>query len=79
MDVESKLRRWQKEVAEARTQKDKLEGERESILRRLRDEHDLSGMEDARAFVEREKEEKDRLGEKLEEKIRRIEEKYGFE
>ncbi len=77
--VETKLRRFQEEIAEAGTQESRLEGEKESILKRLDEEHDLSGSKEAKTFVEKTKEEKQQLSEELNEKLQQIEERYGFE
>lgn len=78
-ETETKLRRFQEEIAEARTQESKLEGERESILKRWKDEHGLFDVEDARAFVDETEKEKRQLSKKLEEKLQQIKENYGFE
>ena len=79
MDDETKLRRFQEEIAEAGTQESRLEGEKESILKRLDEEHGLSGSKEGKAFVKRTEEEKQQLKEALEKKLRQIEEGYGFE
>ena len=79
MSVEAKLKRYQEEVTEARTQGSKLEGERDSILKRLSEEHDLPGKKEAQEFVDTEKEEQHSLEVGLETILQRIEKKYGFE
>lgn len=78
-EVETKLHRFQKEITEAGVQESRMEGEKESILRSLDEEHDLSGESKAKAFVKKAEEERQELDVELKRKLRQIEEKYGFE
>lgn len=77
-EVEAKLKRFQKEIIDAGTQESKLIGEKESILKRLKGEYKLGSSDEARTFVDVEKEKKQKLNEELNDKLQQIERDYGF-
>lgn len=79
MTTEEKLRKYQREVSEASSKVSELEGEKKSILRQWRDDHGLSGLKDAEAFVKDGEKEKEELSDELAQVLRQIEEQYGFE
>jgi hypothetical protein len=79
MDMETKLKRFRKDVLEAQTKFSKLEGERESILRRLKDEDGLSGVDGAKAYVKSQEVGKKELSGELDGVLHTLKADFGFD
>lgn len=79
MDLETKLKKFWEKVTEAKTRFSRLEGERESILRRLKEEDGLDGVEGAKEYVESQEKGKKKLAGELDGVLRTLKEDFGFE
>lgn len=79
MDLETKLKRWWEKVMEAKTRFSKLEGEKESILRRLKEEDGLSGVKEAGEYVKSQERGREKLDGELDGVLRTLKEDFGFE
>jgi len=79
MDLESKLKKWWAKVSESKMRFSRAEGEKESILRRLKEEEGLSGVEEARKHVKRQERKKEDLADELDGVLHTLKEDFGFE
>uniref|UniRef100_A0A6M3M6N9 Uncharacterized protein n=1 Tax=viral metagenome TaxID=1070528 RepID=A0A6M3M6N9_9ZZZZ len=79
MNQEEKLLQYKEKIERAKVELSQLEGEEKSLLRRLKEEHGLESVKEAKKKLDKLKAEGDEFEEKLEAKLAEIEQKYDFD
>ena len=76
-DVERRLAEFKEDIEEARVELNRLEGEKISIMKRLKEEYDLGTIEAAKEHWEKLKVSAKETKERLDKVMAKIEEKYA--
>lgn len=77
-DIERELADFRSKIEQAKTELNRLEGEEKVLLKRLKDDHGLKSVEEAKKELLVLNRGIDKLDKELEEKLIYIEEKYEF-
>jgi len=77
-DIERELADFRSKIEQAKTELNRLEGEEKVLLKRLKDDHGLKSVEEAKKVLLTLNRDIDKLDTELEEKLIYIEEKYEF-
>jgi len=79
MTQEEKLLHYKEEIGKAKIELSQLEGEEKSLLKRLKEDHGLKSVEEAKKRLRKLEAENTDLDEKLKQKLDQLEKEYEFD
>lgn len=76
MSIEDKIIKWKRQLEEDKSERSKLEGQMESIMKRIKEEHNCNSIEELEKELDKLQNNLNRLTERRDKLVAEYEEKY---